>query len=194
VNEEDMIVRAPNPNLEPAISDNYSLRVAQYFEPVGMVAVNFYQNQVKGLFQEQELTAEEFGNTNPLYEDYTFITTDTVSGDAVNIRGVEIEFNHAMTWLPSPLDGLSVRGSFMYNKPEEPIVRVADKVGTLSLSYKKGPVRLYVNGIWTGDKYRSTTPSWFAKRLDVSLSGAYQINRTFEAFFSVRNLLTRPLN
>lgn len=194
VNEEDMIVRAPNPNLEPAISDNYSIRVAQYFEPVGMVAVNFYQNKVKGLFQEQELTAEEFGNTNPLYEDYTFITTDTVSGDAVNIRGVEIEFNHAMTWLPSPLDGLSVRGSFMYNKPEEPIVRVADKVGTLSLSYKKGPVRLYVNGIWTGDKYRSTTPSWFAKRLDVSLSGAYQISRTFEAFFSVRNLLTRPLN
>src|SRR3546814_4905970 len=76
---------------------------------------------------------------------------------------------HAMTWLPSPLDGLSVRGSFMYNDPDVPIVRVADKVGTLSLSYKKGPVRLFVNSVWTGDKYRSTTPSWFAERLAVSL-------------------------
>lgn len=194
VNEEDQIIRAPNPNLKPAISDNLSLRVAQYFEPVGMVAINFYMNKVKGLFQSQELTAEEFGNTDPLYADYTFITTDTVSGDAVNIRGLEFEFNHAMTWLPSPLDGLSIRGSFMYNDPEVPIVRVADKVGTLSLSYKKGPVRLYVNSIWTGDKYRSTTPSWFAERLDVSLSGSYQISRHFEAFFSIRNLLTRPLN
>src|SRR3546814_12415210 len=126
-----MIVRTPNPNLTPAISNNFSVRAAQYFEPIGMVAINFYMNKVKGLFQSQELTAEEYGNTNPLYDGYTFITTAKVPGDAVNIRGVEIEFNHAMTWLPSPLDGLSVRGSFMYNDPDVPIVRVADKVGTL---------------------------------------------------------------
>src|SRR3546814_19567900 len=88
-----------------------------------------------------------------------------------------------MTWLPSPLDGLSVRGSFMYNDPDVPIVRVADKVGTLSLSYKKGPVRLFVNSVWTGDKYRSTKQSWFAERLAVSLSGSQEIARKFEAFF-----------
>ena len=82
----------------------------------------------------------------------------------------------------------------MYNDPEVKIVRVADKVATFSLSYKKGPVRLYVNSIWTDDKYRSTTPSWFARRLDVSLSGAYEFHRNFEAFFSVRNLLSPPLN
>src|SRR3546814_14471350 len=77
----------------------------------------------------------------------------------------------------------------MYNDPDVPIVRVADKVGTLSLSYKKGPVRLFVNSVWTGDKYRSTTPSWFAERLAVSLSGSYEIDRNFEAFFSIRNLV-----
>src|SRR3546814_12441145 len=91
-----MIVRTPNPNLTPAISNNFSVRAAQYFEPIGMVAINFYMNKVKGLFQSQELTAEEYGNTNPLYDGYTFITTAKVPGDAVNIRGVEIEFNHAM--------------------------------------------------------------------------------------------------
>lgn len=194
VDDIDLIVRAPNPNLEPSISDNFSARLAHYFEPVGMVAVNFYMNRVKGLFQSQEMTAEEFGNTDPRYAGYTFITTEKVSGDAVNIRGVEVEFNHAMTYLPGPLDGLSIRGSFMYNDPDVPIVRVADKVGTLSLSYKKGPVRLYFNSIWTDDKYRSTTPSWFARRLDASVSGAYRIDRNFEAFFSIRNLLTKPLN
>ena len=194
VDDVELIVRAPNPNLKPSISDNFSARLAHYFEPVGMVALNFYMNRVKGLFQSQEMTAEEFGNTDPRYAGYTFVTTETVSGDAINIRGVEIEFNHAMTYLPGPLDGLSVRGSFMYNDPDVPIVRVADKVGTLSLSYKKGPVRLYFNSIWTDDKYRSTTPSWFARRLDASVSGAYRIDRNFEAFFSIRNLLTKPLN
>lgn len=194
VDDADMIVRAPNPGLKPAISDNFSVRLAHYFEPLGVAAVNYYSNRVQGLFQSQELTAEEFGNTNPLYADYTFITTQTVSGDAINIRGIELELNHAMTYLPSPLDGLSVRGSFMFNDPDVPIVRVADRVGTLSLSYKKGPLRLFVNSIWTGDKYRSTTPSWFKERLDVSLSGGYQFNRRIEAFFSIRNLLTKPLN
>src|SRR3546814_19045034 len=82
----------------------------------------------------------------------------------------------------------------MYNDPDVPIVRVADKVGTLSLSYKKGPVRLFVNSVWTGDKYRSTTPSWFAERLAVSLSGSYEIDRNFEAFFSIRTLVAPTTN
>src|SRR3546814_9277387 len=86
-----MIVRTPNPNLTPAISNNFSVRAAQYFEPIGMVAINFYMNKVKGLFQSQELTAEEYGNTNPLYDGFTFITTAKVPGDAVNIRGISDE-------------------------------------------------------------------------------------------------------
>src|SRR3546814_4303145 len=55
-------------------------------------------------------------------------------------------------------------------------------------------VRLFVNSVWTGDKYRSTTPSWFAERLAVSLSGSYEIDRNFEAFFSIRNLVAPTLN
>ena len=194
VNDLDRIVRAPNPNLEPAISDNFSARLAHYFEPVGLVAINLYMNRTKGLFQEQELTAEEFGYTGSQYADYTFITTTTVGGDAVNIKGVEFEFNHAMSYLPAPFDGLSIRGSYMYNDPDIPIVRVADHVGSFSVSYKKGPVKLYLNSIWTGDKYRSTTPSWFEQRIDMNLSGSVAFHRGWEAFFSVRNLLNESVN
>ena len=194
VNDLDRIIRAPNPNLEPAVSDNFSARLAHYFEPVGLVAINLYMNRTKGLFQEQELTAEEFGYTGTQYADYTFITTTTVGGDAVNIKGVEFEFNHALTYLPAPFDGLSVRGSYMYNDPDIPIVRVADHVGSFSLSYKKGPVKLYLNSVWTGEKYRSTTPSWFEERIDMNLSGSVAFHRGWEAFFSIRNLLNEPVN
>lgn len=194
VNDLDKIVRAPNPGLEPAISDNFSARLAHYFEPVGLVAINLYMNRTKGLFQEQELTAEEFGYTGTQYADYTFITTTTVGGDAVNIKGVEFEFNHALTYLPAPLDGLSIRGSYMYNDPDTPIVRVADHIGSLSLSYKKGPVKLFLNSVWTGEKYRSTTPTWFDERIDLNLSGSVAFHRGWEAFFSVRNLLNEPVN
>jgi TonB-dependent receptor len=194
VDDVNRIVRAPNPNLKPEISDNISVRLAHYFEPVGLVAVNLYQNKVKGLFQAQELTAEEFGYTGTEYADYTFRTTTTVSGQAISIRGWELELNHSLDYLPSPLDGLSIRGSLSMNYPEIPIVGVADKMGSLSLSYRKGPVRLYLNTAWTGEKYRSTTPTHYDDFWDVNLSGSVALGHGFETFFSVRNLLNSARN
>lgn len=194
INEEDQIITAPNPGLEPELSDNLSVRLVKYFEPVGMVAVNYYRNRVKGLFQTQELTASEFGYTGTDYADYIFRTTTTVDGDSIDIQGWEFEFSHAMDYLPGPFDGLSVRGSFMINDPEIPIVRSADRIGSLSLSYRKGPAKLYFNSVWTDDKYRTTTPSWFDAYWDTNLSGSYELRKGWETFFSVRNLLDRSRN
>lgn len=194
IDDLNKIIKAPNPSLEPEISDNVSFRLVHYFEPVGMVAINYYRNSIKGLFQTQDLTAEEFGYTGADYADYTFRTTTRVSGDAINISGWEFEFNHALRYLPKPLNGLSVRGSFMVNNPEIPIVGVADKIGTLSLSYRKGPARLALNSVWTAEKYRSTTPSYYDDFWDVSLSGAYAFNKRVEGFFSIRNLLNSSRN
>ncbi|MET0310158.1 MAG: TonB-dependent receptor [Sphingomonas sp.] len=194
IDDLNKVIRAPNPGLKPEISDNVSVRLAQYFEPVGLIAINYYQNRVRGLFQAQDLTAEEFGNTDPAYADYIFRTTTTTGGQAINIRGWEFEFNHALTWLPSPLDGLSVRGSLSMNYPDIPIVGVADKMGNLSLSYRKGPVKLFLNTAWTGKKYRSTTPSYYDDFWDVSLSGSVALRRNLETFFAIRNLLNSARN
>ena len=194
IDDLDKIIRAPNPGLKPEISDNISVRLAKYFEPVGLVAINYYQNRVKGLFETQDLTAEEFGYTGTEYADYTFRTTTTVGGDAINIRGWEFEFNHALSYLPSFLSGLSVRGSVNMNYPEVPVVGVADKMGSFSVSYKKGPVKLFLNTTWTGKKYRSTTPSYYAEFWNMSLSGSFTIKRGVETFFSVRNILNSARN
>lgn len=194
IDDVNKVVRAPNPGLEPELSDNLSVRLAKYFEPVGLVAINYYQNRVKGLFQTQDLTAEEFGNTDPQYADYIFRTTTTVGGDAIDIRGYEFEFNHSLDYLPSPFDGLTLRGSYMRNEPEVPIVRAADELATLAIAYRKGPARLYFNTVWTDHKYRTTTPSWFDRNWDTNLSGSYEIRQGWEAFFSVRNLLDRSRN
>src|SRR5690606_9283909 len=113
VDEIAQIVHAPNPGLEPSLSDNFSARLAHYFEPVSMVAVNFYMNKVKGLFQEQDLTADELRRTVPRYASYTFITSPTPDEKAIDIRCLAVEFFPSLGILPPPFDGLSVRGSFM---------------------------------------------------------------------------------
>lgn len=194
INDDNMTVSAPNPGLEPQLSDNFSLRLAKYFEPVGIIGINYYRNRVKGLFQAQEMTAEEFGYTGDQYADYTFIRTDVVDGDAIDIEGWELEFSHAMDYLPGAWSGLSVRGSFMLNEPEVPLVRAADKLGTFSVSWQHGPARLYLNTVWTDDKYRSTTPSWFSEYWDTNLSGSYTFAEGWDAFFNIRNLLDKNRN
>ena len=194
VNDEAMTIRAPNPELEPQLSDNFSVRLAKYFEPVGIIGLNYYRNRVKGLFQAVEMTAEEFGYTGDQYADYTFIRTEVVDGNAIDIEGWELEFSHAMDYLPGAWAGLSVRGSFMLNSPEAPLVRAADKLGTFSVSWQHGPARLYLNTVWTDDKYRSTTPSWFSEYWDTNLSGSYAFTEGWEAFFNIRNLLDKNRN
>lgn len=187
-------ISLPNPGLEPALSDNYSARVAHYFEPVGVLSLGVYQNTVKGLFQTYEMTADEYGNTDPNLSDYTFVTTAKVPGEAIKIRGVEFAFNHSLEYLPGPLRFLRVRGSFMYNDPSQPVTRVATKVASATLSYNDRTFRLNLNSVWTGDKYRSTTPTWFEQRWDVSINGAYKLRKNTEIFFSLSNLANQNIN
>jgi TonB-dependent receptor len=189
VNDVDRIVTAPNPGLEPAFSDNLSVRLARYFEPVGLVAVNYFQNRIKGLFESQDLTAEEFGYTGTEYADYLFRTTTTVGGEAINIHGVELEFNYALDRLPQPFKGLTLRGSYTYTKPDMPISLTAKNMATLALAYKRGPVRLNFNAVWADDRPGTLSSGTYDKaRLDANLSGGYQLASGWQAFFAVRNL------
>ncbi|RYG33999.1 MAG: TonB-dependent receptor, partial [Burkholderiales bacterium] len=194
IDDVNQIVVAPNPGLEPELSDNISVRLAHYFEPVGLIAVNYYQNRVTGLFQTQDMTAEEFGNIDPTLAGYTFRTTTTVGGDAINIRGYELELNHSLDYLPAPFNGLSIRGSYMINDPDIPIVRSADQLATLGLAYRQGPVRMFLNSVWTDEKYRTTTPSWFDALWDVNFSASYEFSNSWEAFLSARNLINSSRN
>lgn len=193
VNDEDMIVSAPNPGLEPELSDNISVRLARYFEPVGLVAINYFQNKVEGMFQTQEMTAQQYGYTGVEYADYLFRTTTTVGGEAINIHGVELEFNYSLERLPSPFDGLTLRGSYTYTKPDVPISLTPENLVTLALAYRKGPLRLNLNTVWADDKPGTLSSGTFDQaRFDANLSGSYQFRDGWQGFFAVRNLFNLP--
>ena len=194
VNETTQTVVAPNPGLTPEISDNFSVRLAQYFEPVGLVAINYFRNKLKGAFQTQLLTAGEFGYTGTEYADYQFQTTTTVGDGTIDIQGVELEFNYSLERvLPSPFKGLTLRGSYIYTKPDQPISLTPENAVTLALAYRKGPVRLYLNTVWTDDRPGTISSGTYDKaRWDMNLSGSYQIRRGIQTYFAIRNLLNAP--
>ncbi|WP_206742905.1 TonB-dependent receptor [Erythrobacter sp. SG61-1L] len=193
VNETTQTVTVPNPGLTPELSDNYSVRLVKYFEPVGLIGINYFRNELKGAFQTQEFTAQEFGYTGTEYADYTFRTTATVGEGTISIQGVELELNYSLErLLPKPFKGLTLRGSYTYTHPNQPISLTPENMFTMALAYKSGPVRLYLNTVWTDDRPATISTGTYDKaRWDVNLSGNYRFRRGLEGFFSVRNLLNR---
>ncbi|MFC4848006.1 carboxypeptidase regulatory-like domain-containing protein [Hephaestia sp. GCM10023244] len=190
----------PNPSLTPAISDNASLRLSRYFKGVGMFNVGVYYNRIEGLAVRKEYDSSEAANipalapyaADPVYAGYAFATY--AQQNVTTIKGIEASLQHSFTWLPSPLDGFSVRGAFMHNEPNQPIPRVGKNIGSAGLMYEKGPVRLYMNLVWNDDKYRSDTPTWFEARTDMTISGRFKITRHWETYFTVNNVLGSPYN
>jgi hypothetical protein len=90
INDDELTVNAPNVNLKPEYSDNFSVRLARYFEPVDVAAINFLQNNIEGLHQTgPRIASEEFAPGDPTYKDYPFITTTQSERDVIRMQKVD---------------------------------------------------------------------------------------------------------
>lgn len=202
IDDSNKTIEVPNPGLQPAVSDNVSVRLSRYFKSVGLFNVGFYYNRIDGLQDEVDLSADEaltYGNqtlaqfaSDPNYAAYTFTTYRQLG--VVSIKGIETSFQHSFNWLPAPFNGLSIRGAFMHNEPSQPIAYVGTNIGSAGVIYEKGPARIYLNILWNDDKYRSATPTWYQARTEMNLSGRVRLIRHVEMFFSINNLLDQPYN
>ena len=193
VDDANQTVSAPNPNLKPERSDNLATRLAYYFEPVGILALNLYQNSVKGLFQTDQLTAQEFGNTDPDFAHYTFITT-TPSSDKVTIRGLELEYSQSLSFLPSPFKGLNVRASYTRNYASVVTPNMSPHGVNAGLSYSFRRVSLYTSAGWRDYVPLNVAGTSFNRhRMPIDVGGTFKTTRRVDVFFTGRNLRSEPV-
>ncbi len=194
VNDEALTVRTPNPSLQPETSRNFAGRVAYYFEPVGILAANVYQNNVKGLFITNTLTAQEFGYRGDLdLSNYDFITT-TSSVNDVTVRGMELEYSQSLSFLPGPFRGLNVRASYTRSYAS---IRKANMVPhsiNAGLSYAYRKLNLYTNLNWRDNYPTNITgnPRFYRHRANLDIGGGYRINPRMNFFVSARNIFNEP--
>ncbi len=163
-----------------------------YFEPTGLFAVNLFQNEIQGLFQTVDLTAQEYGYDGGIYDGYTPGTTRSVSDQTVTVRGAELEYHQSFDFLPDPWRGLSLRGSYTFNEAEETMLGMARHMATAALSYARGGFGLNLNTVWADDKPYDSSGAVVDDRVEANLSGSYQLSSQWQVFFSVRNLLDSP--
>ena len=194
VNDTTQRVSAPNPNLTPEISDNLSARVAYYFEPAGILAANFFQNTVHGLFISSEMTPAEYGYTGDLdLAGYTIVST--ISGaKRTKIRGIELEHSQSLSFLPRPFNGLNVRASYTRNQAEIILPLLAEHSVKTGLSYAWRGFNLYGNLSWSDSFPTNATGTTYRRhRTVVDAGGGYRISDRVSLFFALRNAFDAPL-
>ncbi len=194
VNDDNLTVSAPNPTLKPESSKNLAARLAYYFEPVGIVAANFYQNNVKGLFITNRLTAQEFGYQGDLdLSNYDFLTT-TASVNDVTVRGMELEYSQSLSFLPNPFKGLNIRASYTRSYASIPKANMVPHSLNAGLSYSYRRLSIYSNLNWR-DNYPTTVtgnPRFYRHRANLDIGGGFPLSRRLSFFFSARNLFNEP--
>ncbi|MEI6464350.1 MAG: TonB-dependent receptor [Verrucomicrobiota bacterium] len=194
VNDDNFTVSAPNPTLKPESSKNLAARLAYYFEPVGIVAANFYQNNVKGLFITNRLTAQEFGYQGDLdLSNYDFLTT-TASVNDVTVRGMELEYSQSLSFLPNPFKGLNIRASYTRSYASIPKANMVPHSLNAGLSYSYRRLSIYSNLNWR-DNYPTTVtgnPRFYRHRANLDIGGGFPLSHRLSFFFSARNLFNEP--
>ena len=190
INDDDLTVTAPNVNLRPETSRNYSVRLARYFEPVGLVAINLFQNDITGLHRANtRVSGEQFNPGDPTYDGYTFVTT-VQSASNVRVRGMEAEYSQSLSFLPGPFNGLGFRASYSRNYAQVIVANMSPHLVTAGLSYAARRVNLYANTNWTASRPINAAGTQFQRhRLNLDIGGSYRLTPRLSGFFSVRNVL-----
>jgi TonB-dependent receptor len=194
INDDNLTVTAPNTGLKPETSRNFAARVAYYFEPVGILAANVYQNNVKGLFISNRVTAEEYGYRGDLdLSNYEFITT-TASDADVTVRGMELEYSQSLSFLPSPFKGVNVRASYTRSYASIPKANMIPHSINGGLSYAYKGFNVYSSLTWR-DNYPTTVtgdPRFYRHRTNLDIGGGFRLTSKISFFFAARNLFNEP--
>ena len=193
IDDAGQSITAPNPRLQPERSRNLATRLAWYFEPVGVLGLNLYQNTVRGLFQTDQLTAQEFGNTDPEFAQYTFVTT-VPSAERVRIRGLELDYSQSLSFLPAPFKGLNARASYTRNYANVVTPNLSPHGVNAGLGYSFRRLSLSVSGNWRDNVPLNVAGTTFNRhRVPVDVGGSFKISRRLELFATGRNLLGEPV-
>jgi iron complex outermembrane recepter protein len=192
VDDINLLVTAPNPDLRPEISNNYVARLAYYFEPVGSVSLLVQQNEIKDLAVTHRFTPAEFGNDDPAYAGYTFISTD--NGDQLyRYRSAELSYNQQLAFLPGPFRNTSLNLGYTrsYANQWRPGV-VPNKVSAV-LGWRYARLNLRLGAIWLDDAPWTTQFGRYQRHnLKLDFSGGWQLTKRTSLFFQGRNILNDP--
>jgi len=202
VNDDTLIVTVPNTQLKPEHSTKYYASLQYFLEPSGVVGISAYQLDVKDM-QVTGMTVdpEDVGYNPGDYAGYTFRSAQNLPGTSTN-KGLTLEYDQQLTFLPGALKGLGLRGSITKIDPDGERVNLPKTAANWGVRYSYGKFDVQLSGNAQG-KYRTSalgnTPTtanngilYHTARQLWNVSASYKINSNFEVMLAGRNIFNEP--
>ncbi len=194
IDEINERVTAPNAGLQPEYSDNYQTRLAYYFEgrSPGQLSVAFSQNDISNLRTTYDFTAEEFGVTDAEFQNFIFRSTDN-STEERRFRGMEVQYNQALGFLPQKLRGTNVNVAYTRAYANVRRNNLAQHRLTSRLGYAYAKFNGSLGMVWRDNSPDGNEGRYKRALAQFDLSLNYRLHRRASLFIQGRNIFNQPV-
>jgi TonB-dependent receptor len=194
VNEDAGQVTTPNPNLQPERSQKLAGSLSYFFGDSGInnIQVVASRTRITNKTVQSTLTSEEYGNDNPDYASYEFISFSNVPAP-VTYNSMEYSYQQYLTFLPRVLQSTFVSASYTRTYVDKPDTTVLLGIiphtfkGTIGYGYKR--FSLSFSGIWQADSGPYQAVNHYQKaNTKCDLTGSIHLTQKVSLFFAGRNV------
>ncbi len=111
---------AGNPDLEPFAATQYDASAEWYFAPASMVSVAVFKKDIAAFTRIIQVSEDHPEAPNNTTGQTTYLVNRPVNGTQGKVNGFELNYQHALSFLPAPFDGLGYTLTYTYSDSETP--------------------------------------------------------------------------
>jgi TonB-dependent receptor len=200
INDTNFTITDGNPELDVTQSTNYDLGVSYYLKPLGVLSAAVFQKEIEGFYVDTTETIQggEFSG---------YQLTHPNMGTGGRIKGLELDVQKRLTFLPGILSGLGVGANHTWLDAEGtypnrsgvrlPFTGSAKQNWNVNVFYARGPIdlRVFVNDrspYLTSVGARQALDQYEDERRTVSFFAKYRFSRNLTFNVDVNNISDSP--
>lgn len=144
-----------NPELQRFQAWQYDAGLEYYFAPGSVVSASLFYKDI-GTFVYNQVS--DF-----VVDGQTYMLTAPTNGGNASVKGLELAFQHKMTFLPAPFDGLGLQANYTLTDSsasysdtlKDDLANIARHSYNLTGFYENGPFESWVSYSWRGKVLQS---------------------------------------
>ena len=195
INDNAEQITTPNPNLRPERAEKIAAALSYFFGRSGSnnLQVVASRTKVRDLQIATTLTAEEYGNTDPTYDSYEFVSYSN-GGSPVTFSSMEYSYQQYLTFLPRLMQGTAVNLSYTRTYSSQRVVGVVPHAIKGGISYSLGRFRIALNAVSRSDTpwFQGAQNRYLKENVKYDLSASIGLTENISFYLSGRNIFEEP--
>jgi len=191
-----------NPGLLPTVSTNLDLMVEYYIGTLGIISGGFFTKTMSDYIYNKVEEPEDMMFGDEEVDELIY----PLNGKDATLSGFELQWYQALTFLPTPFDGLGIYLNYTNTTSEakyedrEPtsLPGQATNIGNVGLSYEKSGFAAKIAANFHGEYIAEVGGDedediYYADNLQLDFSASYTMKNNIKIYLDAVNLLNTPL-